>query len=354
MATDETPIWEVLEDFKEKIKTQELELKKRRDRMEAQESDLDREKLSLVERASKLDAREKALEARLMELEPRERSVQDKEERIKSQEKEVRRREEEVQRSRVELERRQVDITRREESIITLAGRSAEYEKDIRAMSEHVREMEAALIQDQERTRQMLDELSTLREGLLAKGKVLADQETLLAEGRKIVLEEQKRFVGWEKVLNEREESIVRRTNEQPYQPVEDAVEEEEIAPESFKKEAVPEPEPEVVPVVVEEAPEPAQAPQPDLEEEPTPVYKAPETAPIEEEEPETPVFKAEEKTAAPTCPRCHKTISTDDEKCPSCGHVLKETAKQDEIRDEGRDEPKKAAVSIRKIIRRK
>jgi RNA polymerase subunit RPABC4/transcription elongation factor Spt4 len=109
-----------------------------------------------------------------------------------------------------------------------------------------------------------------------------------------------------------------------------------------------------VVPVVVEEAPEPVQAPQPELEEEPTPVYKAPETAPAVEEEPETPVFKAEEKTVALTCPRCHKTISADDEKCPTCGHVLKEAAKQDEIRDEGRDEPKKAAVSIRKIIRRK
>ncbi len=358
MATDETPIWEVLEDFKEKIKTQELELKKRRDKMELQETDLDKAKHSLDERAIKLEAREKALDARLVELEPRERSVQEKEDRVRSQDKEVRRREEELQRSRVELERRQVEITRREESIITLADRSAEYEEGIRIMGEHVREMEAALIQDQERTRQMLDELSNLREGLLAKGKVLADQEILLAEGRKIVLDEQKRFVGWEKILNEREESITRRTVGRPEEPLEEifeeVVEEEEIAPEPVKIEAVPQPEPEVVPVV-EEVPKPPPAPEPEPEEEPpTPVFRTVEAAPaIEEEEPETPVFKAEDKPAAPTCPRCRKPISADDEKCHSCGHVLKGAVKQEETKDEGRDEPKKA-VAIRKIIRRK
>ena len=53
------------------------------------------------------------------------------------------------------------------------------------------------------------------------------------------------------------------------------------------------------------------------------------------------------------------RTRSVDDEKCPHCGHILKEVAKQEEAerkeeaKDEGRDEPKKA-VSIRKIIRRK
>ncbi len=210
--------------------------------------------------------------------------------------------------------------------------------------------MEEALIQDQESMRQMLDELSTLREGLLAKGKVLADQEALLAEGRKIVLEEQKRFVSWEKTLNEREESIARRTVDQPLEPIDEVVEEAEIVSEPVQVEVVPEvgpePLPEVVSAVVETVSEPEQAPSPEPEEEPTPVYKAPEAATAVEEEPETPVFKAEDKLAEPTCPQCLKTLSVNDEKCPHCGCVLKEAAKQE-------DEPKKA-VSIRKIIRRK
>ena len=363
MSADETPIWEVIEEFKEKVKVQEHELKKRREKMEAEAGELEADRKLLEERAAKLDGREKELDARLADLVPREKANLDKEDRIKALEKEVRRREEEVQRSRVEMERRQVEITKREESITSLADRSAEYENDIRTMGEHAREMEAALIQDQEKIRQMLDELSTIREGLLAKGKVLADQEALLAEGRRIVLDEQKRFVGWEKALNEREESISRRTAERPAEASSEVAEEEEIRPEpaEAEEEAAEPPAPEPVPEPVMEeptAPEPLKVEEPEEEPE-TPVFKASEPAPAEEDEPETPVFRASDRSSGPTCPNCRKAISEGDEKCPACGHLLKEAThpeegkKKDDLREEGRDEPKKA-VSIRKIIRRK
>lgn len=63
--TDETPIWEVIEQFKDKVKTQEAELKKRRDKIESLEAELDKTRKELDARAAKLDAHEKEIQSRL-------------------------------------------------------------------------------------------------------------------------------------------------------------------------------------------------------------------------------------------------------------------------------------------------
>jgi hypothetical protein len=210
--------------------------------------------------------------------------------------------------------------------------------------------MESSLLKDQERARQLLEELTAARESLLAKGKVLADQEALLAEGRKIVLEEQKRFVGWEKTLNEREESMARRSS------IPAATTDPEPEPVSVytapEPEPVPEPpsEPAMDPEPIVAAPEAA----PPEEETPTPVFKAEPAA--EEEEAPTPVYRAEEKPAGPVCPKCSSPVSEQDAKCANCGHVLKEAHKpaEEKERSEAKEDASKKPVSIRKIIRRK
>ena len=56
MTTDETPIWEVIEQFKDKVKTQESELKKRRDKIESFEAELDKTRKELDARAARLRA----------------------------------------------------------------------------------------------------------------------------------------------------------------------------------------------------------------------------------------------------------------------------------------------------------
>ncbi|NLK26027.1 MAG: hypothetical protein GX307_05585, partial [Euryarchaeota archaeon] len=50
MSTDEVPIWEVIDEFKERVKGQEAEIKKRRDRIEASETELEGMRLALEER----------------------------------------------------------------------------------------------------------------------------------------------------------------------------------------------------------------------------------------------------------------------------------------------------------------
>ncbi len=176
-SADETPIWEVIEEFKEKVKSQESELKKRRDKIESYENELERTKKELETRAANLDAREKDIQSRLADLEPRENAVKEHEKKVLALEKSILQREEEINNAWAEVEKRQVELTRREESIIALSERSAAYEEDIRGMGAHIKAMEESLIKDQERSRQLLEELSSMRENLIAKCKVLADQE---------------------------------------------------------------------------------------------------------------------------------------------------------------------------------
>jgi hypothetical protein len=355
MASDETPIWEVIEEFKEKVKSQEYELKKRRDKLESTEGELEKVQNELQEQSAKLDARQRELEGRLAELVPRETAVHEAEAALRAQERDVRLREEEVQRSRVEIERRQAEMDRREEGLVALSESSAAYESDIRGMGERIKQMETSLLKDQDRARQLLEELTTARESLLAKGKVLADQEALLAEGRKIVLEEQKRFVGWEKALNEREESITRRSA-LPAQPAHEPIEavEESSAPEPVEVEEGFEPEPKAVVHEIGTSPSPADEPVKE-DEVPTPVFRTEEPKAEDDDEP-TPVYRADEKPSRPTCPQCSSPISEDDEKCARCGHVLKDAPRSAEEteRTEGKEDASKKPVSIRKIIRRK
>ena len=205
---------------------------------------------------------------------------------------------------------------------------------------------------------------------------MLADQEALLAEGRKIVLEEQKRFVGWEKALNEREESIARRAMLSP-STVESSAPPMTIAPEPMP-EPMPEPVPEIEPEVeiMTPAPEPREmeatpvvtpsAPVAEVpieeDEAPTPVFKAEPAVEVkaetvmEDEEPETPVFRADSKPVGPSCPACSNPVSEVDATCSNCGHQLNEVPKLPEVKEktEVKEEGTKKHVAVRKIIRRK
>ena len=72
-------------------------------------------------------------------------------------------------RSRAEIERRQKDLTGKEDALTSLSEKSSSYEKGLKEMSERIKSEEEKLLGDEVRLRKMIEEMSTVREGLLAK-----------------------------------------------------------------------------------------------------------------------------------------------------------------------------------------
>ncbi len=315
----------------------------------------------MEERSERLKALEKEAEDRLSALGPREAAVSEKEQRLKVQERDLRRREEEVLVSREGLERRQAEVTKREGFLTALYERSASYEASIQKISGRIEEAEQRALEDEVRLRKLVEDAMGMREGLLAKEKAMSEMEELLAEGRRIVTEEQKRYLAWERQLNEREISMSRReTPSDEGMPVENEAEDMASTQAAMEAEAAAEAEAaeiiepvehreEIEAPAVDEPETPIIRAEPEEEPE-TPVFRASD---VPLEEPETPVFKAEDDEAETPVFRADD-VSPEEPETPVFKAADQERTESTPAEDTGGKPAVKKTVSIKKVIRRK
>jgi hypothetical protein len=249
--------------------------------------------------------------------------------------------------ARVTIEKRVKDLTEKETTVLGLLERSQEYDTAITEFAAKYQALEEKVLADERSASKVLEEMTARREEVLAKIKVLQEQEALLAESKKLVMAEQRRFVEWERQLNAREADLGTR---------ERSLERSGSLP---KFEAGPMPGERK-----ERASEKRKEPEPEE-------IRAKEEAKEVVEESE------EAGLAEAFCPECRTIVSASADTCYACGADLKNPkppeAPKHAPKAEERPEPKKAepkpeekaegtpvegeakkSVSIRKIIKRK
>lgn len=211
MADDSVPIWQVIEEFKDKIKTQEADLKKRREDLDALESRLRSEERELSEKEDTLGTKESELKKREGDLAPREHRAAKLQDELAKLQTDLQAREDEIQAGRDNLDKRQEEITKQETELLRLTELTTGYEKKLRDSSDRISKAEERVLTEESELKKMVESLTAKREELLAKIKVVEEQSDLLANSKKIVLEEQRRFVDWERTLGEREKALTHR-----------------------------------------------------------------------------------------------------------------------------------------------
>ena len=303
---------------------------------------------TLDAREEKLSDKEKELDERQGELGPRETNVAKKEKELASLDSSLRVLQDDLNAARVTIEKRDKDLTEKETMVLALLERSQEYDTAITEFATKYQALEEKVLADERSASKVLEEMSARREEVLVKIKVLQEQEALLAESKKLVMAEQRRFVEWERQLNAREADLGSR---------ERSLERSGSIP---KFEAAPMPTERK-----ERAPERRKEPEPEPEE----IRAKEEKETVEESE--------EAGLAEAFCPECRTIVSASADTCYACGADLKNPrppeAPKNAPKAEERPEPKKAepkpeekaegipaegeakkSVSIRKIIKRK
>jgi DNA repair exonuclease SbcCD ATPase subunit len=113
LSGDGVPIWQVIEEFKDKIKAQEAEIKKRKEELDEFEATLKNRGQNLDAREGKLDNKEKELEERESQVGPREVEVAKKEKELSSLDASLRELQDELNSARVTVEKRDKDLTQK-------------------------------------------------------------------------------------------------------------------------------------------------------------------------------------------------------------------------------------------------
>jgi hypothetical protein len=342
LSGEGVPIWQVIEEFKDKIKAQESDLKERNKGLDSLEASLKERGQFLDQREEALGAKEKEIDQRDQSLLPREHNVSKREKELGVLEEQLRSLQEEVNQARAEIQRRDKELNEKEKVVLELAERSTVHETQMKEAIGRINSVEERVWTEEKESHKVLEELSARREEVLAKVKVLSEQAALLEESKRLVMEEQRRFVEWEGTLNDRESSLGSRERSLSRRESQAPTMAEEIKPEPKMEPAV-EPKP-----IVQEA------------------VKAPEPEEIEELESESETF----------CPECRTIVSSKAESCYACGADLKnpkpttqnvdkpepkaeEPKAESNVAVEASEEHKdsadaKRSVSIRKIIKRK
>ena len=328
----------------------------------------------LDQRESKLTDKEQELDARQKDLEPREVTVEKKEKELAELEGGLRALENDLNTARISIENRDRELSGREQDALKFSERSALYETEIKEATQNLGALEEKILMEQKELLRIMTEVTTRREEMLAKMKVLSEQETLLAESKRLVMEEQRRFVDWERGLNDREAALGER---------ERALARREGSPLASSV-ARPAAEPKPRHVHEEKRPEPKTVGE-------EPKHHAPKHEPAmaeapsakEEPKPEVVVESEESGFSEAFCPECRTIVSASADTCYACGADLKnprpavpakpaveakpkekEAPKEEkpaeepaapvaESKSEEHTEVKKS-VSIRKIIKRK
>ena len=344
MSGESVPIWQVIEEFKDKIKAQEADLKERNKGLDALEASLKERGQFLDQRDGTLNAKEKEMEQRDQALLPREHSVAKKDKELGVLEEQLRSLQEEVNQARAEIQRRDKELNDKEMIVLELAERSTVHETQMKDAIGRISALEEQILVEEKETRKVLEDISSRREEVLAKVKVLSEQAALLEESKRLVMEEQRRFVEWEGTLNDRESALgsrERALGKRESQP--QMARAEEIKPEPRAEQAV-----ETKPVAKM-------------------VAKQPEPEAAEELESDAETF----------CPECRTIVSSKAENCYACGADLKNPRPVEQKvgrkeaseakPEQAKTEPSsvasdveehagdaKRSVSIRKIIKRK
>ncbi|MCE5295489.1 MAG: hypothetical protein LLG16_00070 [Euryarchaeota archaeon] len=356
MADEQVPIWDVIEEFKNKIKVQEIDLKKRREDVDARDAKLKEDERAIVELRSKLEAREGEVAQREATIGARESAVTKKERDLKALESDLSDVETHLITERAALQKRQAEAAERETTQLRLAREGAENEANTKAVLAHLHEIEERLLKDEASIRTVLEEMTAKREGLLVKAKVLEEQAAASSNIKHLMIEQQKQLVELERTLIERERALNERRLFMDSRlkvvslPVEGDLQVSEPIPEERIAVALE--------TKVDESIEMNSVPAP-MEEESADTTKRPEEI---------------------SCPRCKTMIDASSEVCWACGtnvnQAIEETAKapepapEPEVKEEAPKEEAhieakpvepsgpqgevKKSVSIRKIIKRK
>ena len=108
-------------------------------------------------------------------------------------------------------------IARQETELLRLTGLTAVHEKRQHDSGERMSKAEERILAEEIELKRMIESLTARREEMLAKIKVVEEQSDLLANSKKLMLEEQKRFVEWERSLGEREKALTSREGSEGY-----------------------------------------------------------------------------------------------------------------------------------------
>lgn len=375
MADEQIPIWQVIEEFKDKIKVQELDLKERREKLDVREEKLHSDEKVLSEFHSKMEHRESSVARREAEIKQREELNGRKEGELSSLEGNLAQIEKQLRLERSVLEKRQTEISVQESELLRLVEASASHERNVNDSMRRFAEIEERLLADEIKLRQALEDSSARREELLVKSKVLEEQADAAANNKRLMIDQQKRFVDWERSLNDREKALNERLiffdsrgSHTFSVPAEVPTASKGPVPEEMNAAAL---EPTVedgsqmksVPAPMETMASASSIPEPT----PEPVHQSPKAVEI-------------------SCPQCRTIIDSNAARCWACGTNIKEalmkkpvpepeivrpepivepvapvevrpeppTDKPAEPEEEHRSSEVKKSVSIRKIIKRR
>ncbi|HSV41948.1 MAG TPA: hypothetical protein VLH13_00885, partial [Methanomassiliicoccales archaeon] len=149
MAEDQVPIWQVIEEFKDKIKVQEADLKRRRDELDLIERKLRDEERDVAELKRATEAREKTVSEREKNVSERDDSVRRKEAELMALETDLAGIERQLHSERSSLETRQVEISSQEADLLRLVEASAVHEKRAQEAMTHLTEVEDRLLAEE-------------------------------------------------------------------------------------------------------------------------------------------------------------------------------------------------------------
>lgn len=211
MADEQIPIWQVIEEFKDKIKVQEVDIKERREKLDAREEKLHADEKVLAEFHSKMEHRESSVARRETDIKQREEICDRKSRELSSLEGNLVNIERQLRSERSVLEKRQDEISVQEAELLRLTEAAASHERNVSESMRRFAEVEERLLADETRLRQTLEESLARREELLVKAKVLEEQAEAAANNKRLMIEQQKRFVDWERSLNDREKAMNER-----------------------------------------------------------------------------------------------------------------------------------------------
>jgi hypothetical protein len=386
MVDEQIPIWQVIEEFKDKIKVQEVDIKDRREKLDAREEKLRSDEKILAEFHSKMEHRETSVSRREAELKQREELSDRKDKELFSMEGSLTNIEKQLRSERSVLEKRQTEISVQEAELLRLVESASSHERNIKESMRRFNEVEERLLLDETKLRQALEEASARREELLVKAKVLEEQAEAAANNKRFMIEQQKRFVEWERTLNDREKALNEKlvffdsTGQHSFSvpasddlmastgPVPEEKNAEALEPtvdDGSQMRSVPAPMETMVETYVTPVPEPT-----------------PERTHVREPVRQEPQPKAEEVS----CPQCRTIIDSTATTCWACGTNIKEammkmsvpepeiakpepiveppapvpasttppTDRSAEPEEDHRSSEVKKSVSIRKIIKRK
>ncbi|MEI6796785.1 MAG: hypothetical protein WCK39_07955 [Methanomassiliicoccales archaeon] len=215
MAGDQSAIWDVIDEFKQKVKEQEAQLRRRREEVEALDVRVKAQAAELEQFRLRIEAKDKEVQRREDDINPREVESNRRLQQAIAMETDLVSREEEMRSRLVIMDQRMAAVNEREQALSMLLETATSYEDGIRqSMAKSVKIEEAVLAEERE-MRRVLDMNLAKRDELIAKMNWLETQSALLDESRRLMSEQQRHLSNWEHTLNDREADI----NSRPVRP---------------------------------------------------------------------------------------------------------------------------------------